>query len=206
MKRRLIAGVLIVLSSLVATVAAQTAVTLTVEDVVLQQQGSMINGFFDVYFDTIGLPPQMRAWNARLNLTGPAGLTFVSPFVQNTDVGSPTRTPVAPTDGNHPVNFSSTATVIQAAGLIGSNPAPTLDDNDGLFRVPFQVAANVDGVWNVTIETAATDLSDPNASAIPYIADNGTITVRPIPEPATVCLLAIASLIGGVVVIRRRLG
>jgi PEP-CTERM motif len=205
MMRRLIAAVLIALSSLVANVAnAQSPVTLSVEDVVLQQQGSVINGFFDVFFDTIGPPPSMRAWNVRLNLSGPAGLTFVSPFVQNTDVGSPTRTPVAPTDASHPQNVSSTASVLQAAGLISTNPPPTLDDNDGLFRVPFQVAANVDGVWNVTIDTVASELSDPNANPISYIADNGTITVRPIPEPATLALFAIASVIGSVVAIRRR--
>jgi hypothetical protein len=70
---------------------------------------------------------------------------------------------------------------------------------DGLFRITYAIASGTTGVFALNLDNSLIEIGDGN-NPIPVILDNGSITITPVPEPATLGL----ALLGLPLIMRRR--
>jgi hypothetical protein len=115
---------------------------------------------------------------------------------------------------NHTRLFQDNTQIFDLTGNIGSyNPSysryitddtsPTValsnGSRDGLFRITYAIAPGTTGVFNLNLDSSLVEIGDGN-NPIPVTLDNGSITITPIPEPATLGL----ALLGLPLMMRRR--
>jgi hypothetical protein len=130
-----------------------------------------------VYFDITLDNPSLAGYQIRLDLSPTnSGITLGAPT--STSVGSPPRTPVFTTP---PTDLGSTPSRIQATDFLPSGAEP-IADNEGLVRVPFTIAPNAIGVFDLVIHPTETALSNAAGGEIAFQPLNGRITVDRIPE------------------------
>ncbi len=159
---------------------SQAAIVMVAESKTVQSDpASAVSSFFDVYFDVTANNPSLAGYQLRVDLSpASSGLTFGAPT--STSNGSPPRTPVFTTT---PTDLGSTASRIQATDFLPSGAEP-IADNEGLVRVPFTIAPNAIGVFDLLIHPTETALSNAAGGAIAFQPLNGRITVERILESA----------------------
>jgi hypothetical protein len=179
---------------------ARAAIVMTVESkAVGSDPANTANGFFDVFFNVSGENPAVAGYQLRLDLSPPnAGVSLGTPVSTNT--GDPVRTPLFSTA---PVDLGSTPGRIQVTDYLPTG-AKTISNLDGLVRIPFTVAANTAGAFDLTINTSQTALSDSAGGPIAFQTVNGRLSVEPIPEPTALVLLLIAIMPIGMQILKRR--
>jgi hypothetical protein len=171
--------------------ASAATVDVWVDDAVVFSPLSTFTGSLDVYV-TSAVSTPIFSYNTEVSLspTG-GGVIFLTPAWDTT-----AHTPAFP----GPAGFfnSTTATVIQVAH--DTNPAINLDNNEGLFRINYQVAPGTLGVFNLDFTQALSNIFDSNNQPVDAVFHGGTITVVAVPEPASLTILGVA----GALLLKRR--
>ncbi|MAE63167.1 MAG: hypothetical protein CMJ18_02740 [Phycisphaeraceae bacterium] len=185
--------------------ASMATLTIHVDDVVMLE--TQTTGFFDVWVEVEGVPPQVSGWDLELDVT-PSGGGF-----SFTSIDAPTAPHPYVFSGNDPpyadqvpFQISLTAENLQAVDLLGfpQNPPPPpgtpsvpLHDGDGLLRVFFSRELDSQRLFNISIDMSNTNITDdtePDAQVIPYQVKNGTVRVVPEPAAALLVPLGLAAL------------
>ena len=146
------------------------------------------SGYLDIDFtDVAGGPYDLAAYQIEMDLSG--GTTSgvdLTQFAQSANAIFPGQTALQ-TNGRPAL--PGTIAAANDFLLSGSNP---ISSNEGLIRVDFSTTASSAGIYNVVIDpaTARTNFSDGSGNLMtPAGYTAGTITVNPVPEPATLVLL-----------------
>jgi hypothetical protein len=157
-------------------------------------------GYFDVYFNVTGNNTPVAGYQLRLDLSPPSGgLSLGVPV--STSSSSPVRDSLFSTP---PTDLGSTGSRIQVTDYLPTG-AKAVADQAGLVRIPFTLAANTSGIFDVTIHATQTALSDATGNAVAFEIMNGRLTVEPIPEPSALVLAVTALAAVGLLAHRRRI-
>jgi hypothetical protein len=62
------------------------------------------------------------------------------------------------------------------------------DVREGFFSITYNIAPGTSGMFTLTVDPTITVISDNDGIATPYVIDNGSITITPVPEPSALAL------------------
>ncbi|HEV2296472.1 MAG TPA: hypothetical protein VGR35_21690 [Tepidisphaeraceae bacterium] len=183
------------LAVLVLGNVARAALVLHVPDIVLTESSQVQTGSFDVYVEeTLGTEESLLSYNVGLRQV-PGGIA--------------TFTGIGPSSSEHPMVLNPTFLLDQTRNRAGSGyvegqdlyvtneaGAPVAISNgtrDGLFSVSYSIPANTPAgtVIAINIDPDATRLFNMD-NRITYVADHGSFTIVPVPEPASIGLALLA--------------
>ena len=210
MRNFLLAALAVV--ALTASASAQTpSLVVHIPDVVLTQSSSPQTGSFEVWVQESGGDVGVQAYNLGIKQSPTGIVTFTGVGVsvthpslfQNAGVG---QVPVDRTV-NNPATFTVGKDIYLtdefAPGGVSTNAPVDNANRNGLFTVNFSVPANAVGTRSLLPELNPNFLGFFAASGadVPFtFAPGGSITITPVPEPATIGL----ALLGLPLLARRR--
>jgi len=202
MRNFLLAALAVV--ALSASAGAQTpTLVVHIPDVVLTQSGSPQNGSFEVWVQESGGDVGVQAYNLGIKQspTGIVTFTGVGVSVDHPSLFQTAGVGQIPTDrtANNPATFTAGKDIYLTDDFApGGTPTNAPVDNatrNGLFTVNFTVPADAVGTRSLLPELNSNFLGFFAASGadIPFtFAPTGSITINPIPEPATLGLALLA--------------
>ena len=199
--------------ALSASAGAQVTPSLVVHipDVFLNQSSSPQNGSFDVWVEEVGGDVGVASYNLGIHQS-PSGLvtfTGAGVSVDHTSLFNNGVVGQVPVDRtvNNPATFTAGRDIYLTDDFTsGGNPVDAPVDNanrNGLFSVKFTVGADVAGSRLLLPELSPNFLGFFTATGanVPFtFAPGGSITITPVPEPATLGL----ALLGLPLLARRR--
>ena len=211
MRNFLLAALAVVV--LTASAGAQTpTLVVHIPDVVLTQSSSPQNGSFEVWVQEENGDVGVQAYNLGIKQspTGIVTFTGVGVSVDQPSLFQTGGVGQVPTDRtlNNPATFTVGKDIYLtddfAPGGVSTNAPVDNADRNGLFTVNFTVPANAVGTRSLLAELNPNFLGffAANGSDVPFrfAEEGGSITINPIPEPATLGL----ALLGLPLLARRR--
>jgi hypothetical protein len=211
MKKTLLSLVAGGVVSLLAANPASAALKLIVDSSSVQQPTADVTKYVDVYFNETAptTNEKMTAAGVYIYLTGPAGSgvgtasgVHFGPF--NADASTPAGNP-------HPFVFpglklqdfgSDSQTFVAAANEPNDASAVDVTDGAGVARIPVVIPAGAKlGDYQIQVDDNGPNefglttfgSADPNNRNIAFTSQDGTLTVTPVPEPATLGLFSVAA-------------
>lgn len=203
-KHSLTLGLVMVLMLFVTSVAGASIMPTVVvqsQTVSLLPGQTTAEGFIDVYFEESVPGEFLIAYDLVLEIEPQGELTFdLLRRASTTSMGF--RSPVL--DGSQLEPFMLIDDHSALISAVQSSPLATVDMNDGLARIYWQMTPAAPGRFDIRLVTDGripSLLSDESGEAVPFAHRDGVLTI--VPEPASVLLLAGAA---GMMVSGRRRG
>jgi hypothetical protein len=172
------------LPALLTTSASAATVDVWIENATIPIPNTTTTGSLDVYV-TAASSVSVLSYNAEVELAPVDGVTFLAPF-SNTS----SHTPAFPA-----TNFFNLTTPNQIDVANDTSPAISLDNNDGLFQINYQITANTSGTYTFNFTPALTQIFDNNNQALDIALHGGTLTVASVPEPASLGMLGLSAML-----------
>lgn len=200
-----------IVSALAFPAVASAALQLNVESLNVVSDADQTR-FIEVFF-TESAPvtaEELGTIGLALNLTGanvgPSGVRFggvelVTPTTDRPFVFREFAGTTLTNQGSTPtlLNFVINAPLDPANSTRSLTTDP--DNMEGVLRIPVVIPAGTVGTFGLSFNPSFTVLNNADGTEeIPFVATTGTITAAPIPEPASLGLLAV----GGLLALRRR--
>lgn len=180
--------------------SASADLILRVPDITVTQSSSITTGSFDVFLEeTGGTQAVLSAYNVPLRLSPTGTITFTGRSLSS---------------AAHPSLFNQVPAdrTGSAGGYVAGNDIYLTDDlsdangnaldaaiqngvRDGLFQINYSIPANASpGTFAINIDTNPTlfGLFEADGDDVLVTIDNGSITITPVPEPATLGLAVFA--------------
>jgi hypothetical protein len=188
----------------------QAALVLHVPDVVLSQSASIQTGSFLVYLEeTDSTQANVSSYNVGLLQSASSPITITRSIAVAPHPSLFNKSPAMPSP--QPAGYTPTRDIYLADEFLDENSAPinaavVNGTADGLFRINYTIPENTVGTFPFNVDTNPllfqfAEIQGANVVPIAgIVVDNGSITINPVPEPATLGL----ALLGLPLVLRRR--